>query len=695
MLRIVTPQGLQERDREREVQLKNEAMQGRQDLTALGSHLRKLWIAAYTARNTNGIDERLMQCRRQRSGEYDPKQLAAIQKEGGSEVFMMLTNVKCRAAAAWIRDVLLPPGDKPWSIEPTPVPDLPEDKMQEIIDSVRLEAASIMQAQGIMSLTPENIQSRLEEMISKIRKENEERATMASQRFELRIQDQFIEGGYYKALSEFIEDIVTYPVAYIAGPEVRRKKVLVWEKRQEEWIPVVSEKFVREYRCPSPFDIFPAPASKYIQDGFLFERHRLRRADLLDMRGVPGFNDIAIMSAVKEYGTKGHHEWLSFDQERADLESRDQDWEDPDPPIDALQFWGSVQGTMLREWGMSSEKVPEALGEYQITAWMIDRHVICARLNPHPLGTKPYYSASYELVNGSVYGKSPPELMRDSQRICNGAARALVNNVGIASGPQVEVNKSRLEAGEDYERMWPWKIWKTKDDRYGHGKPAIQFYQPEPLVDMLLKVFDYFFRNASEESGIPAYIYGNETSGSGAGQTATGLSMLMNAASKSLKAVISHIDEGVIKHTVYQHWIHVMLYDKSEMKSGDINVIARASEYLLMQEQYQLRRLEFLKFTNNPLDAPIIGMRGRATILREVAKSLKLPQNIVPDDDTFETMTEGGGGPVPPGGPAGTPPGPGGPGGGQPTPQYNPNEKGGQAIGPGGNVADEGTRVNE
>ena len=51
---------------------------------------------------------------------------------------------------------------------------------------------------------------------------------------------------------------------------------------------------------------------------------------------------------------------------------------------------------------------------------------------------------------------------------------------------------------------------------------------------------------------------------------------------------------------------------------------------------YQLRRLEFLKNTNNDIDMAIIGIPGRATILREVAKGLKMNEDIVPSKDEID-----------------------------------------------------------
>lgn len=632
LLRVMSPDALNRQ--EADERKKNEDYQATPPISSLAANLRKRWDAALRAKQSE-IDERLLKCRRQRNGEYDPEVLADIKKFGGSNVFMLLTSVKCRAAAAWIRDVLVPPGEKPWSIDPTPLPKLPDEDEAAIQGEVLNETRELMMLQGIGAVKMENIRDRLQELIAKKTDEKVKQAKLATQRFDRKIEDEFQEGKFYKALIDFIDDLVTYPSAFVCGPEMRRRKTMAWRQQGDgTWKPEVVYSLVREYRRVSPFDIYPAPSSKSLQDSFLFERVRLRRKDLQAMIGVPGFNEFAIRQVLREYG-KGYREWLVTDQERAELESRSQEQDDPDPPIDALCYWGSVQGQDLIDWGMKKE-IKDPVQEYDVNCWMVGRYVICSRLNPHPIGGKPYWGSSYELVADSIWGKSPPELMRDVQRICNGIARAIVNNAGIASGPQVEISKDRMVPGQDYQVIYPWKIWETKDDKFGHGQPAVQFYQPNMQTESLLKIYQYFFDQASEQAGIPAYMYGNENTGGGGGDTATGLSMLMNNASKALKAVITHIDDQLIKPVVYEHWVNIMLFDDDELKCGDINVVARASEYLLMQETYQLRRLEFLKNTNNPVDMAIIGIPGRASILREVSKGLKMGEDIVPSKDEID-----------------------------------------------------------
>ena len=248
-----------------------------------------------------------------------------------------------------------------------------------------------------------------------------------------------------------------------------------------------------------------------------------------------------------------------------------------------------------------------------------------------------------------------------------------MNNTAIASGPQVEVHKDRLDGTEDIEELYPWKVWKTISDPLGHNREAVHFYQPNILTDSLMRVFNFFFGQAGEQIGVPAYEAGVGNAAGGAGKTAHGLSMLMTAASKIMKDAIVAIDSNVIKPTVKNTWIDVLLYDDVDYR-GDINVVARASEYLIVAEQLQARRNEWLMATNNPVDLEIITMPNRAKVLRESAKTLKLNDDVVPPqievEQKFGMVQQPGqvpmvgpdGQPIPTGGggaPSGAPGGPG------------------------------------
>lgn len=638
LIRIESNAQIDTREKLERAKLAAEIEQNKPEILSLASHILKCWQSAKLGKIE--IEQILLECMRQRKGDYDPQDLVKIRKHGGSEIYMMLTSMSCRTAEGWLKDVMIPPGDKPWALEPTPIPDLPDEIEDEITKRVMQETQDRMAMEGVNVVSLDNVRDRLEEVRAEVQRRQLEIAKRGVHRFEMKIEDDLREGNYYEALGEFITDLVTYPAAFFKGPVIRNRKSFTWNKDETgQPIPEVKANRRREYSCVSPFDMYFSPGAKSVNDGYLFERMKMRRSDLQLLKGVPGYKTDAINAVLTEYGAGGMRDWLWTDQERARGESTPQEMIDPEPIIDALLFWDQIQGSKLREWGMDPKKVPNLVDDYQVSVMLIGRWVVMARLNPHPLGHRPYYSACYENQNNSIWGRSVPQLMRPTQRMCNATARALANNMAIGSGPQAEVHMDRLAPGEDAEDMYPWKIWKTKSDERGQDKAAVYFFQPSDNSAALLKVYDFFFQQGSEVTGIPRYMYGSQKIG-GAGKTASGLSMLMNAASKTLKGVVFHADTGVIRPSIKEHWIHIMLYDKDIEKTGDINVIARASDYLIQQEQLQMRRGEFAQNTNNPTDLQIMGLPGRATILRENAKSLKLPDDVIPSKQEMEVMEQ-------------------------------------------------------
>lgn len=628
LLRVVNNEQLNKQDTQKREGTKD--IESEPLLTGLAAHIKNHWSSA---KNTKWfVEERLLKCLRQRKGKYDPEDLAQIRKFGGSQIYMMITNAKCRTIEAWIKDVMLPAGDKPWGINPTQVPDLPIDKEMELASRVQQEVQMIMAQFGPEVITPEMIDARLLELREEMQMDDRQIAKKEAERIEDLLEDEVSEGGFYDELAKFIKDFSTYPTAFLKGPILRRKRSLTWvDSGGGKKVPKVDWKYYRTWKAVSPFDIYFAAGSRHIQDGYVIERQRVREIDLVKMKNLPGYSNKSIDKALEDYRGGMLQDWLWTDQERANLEFRPNEQEDPQAVIEILEYNGEIPGHLLIEWGMDKSKIENPAEPVPAVCVMVGRHIIMARLNENPLGIKPYYGASFDQSNDSIWGVAPPELMEDCQRVCNATARAMVNNLSIASGPQVEIHKDRMDIGDNLEELYPWKIWRTKSDTFGHNRNAINFYQPTSLTDQLMKVYQYFFNQAGEQLGVPAYESGIGTAASGAGKTAHGLSMLMSAASKIMKDAIVAIDNAVIKPVVRMLWTHVMLFDEPNSR-GDIDVIARASEYLIAAEQLQARRAEFLALTNNPTDMAIIGHAGRAKVLRENVKSLKLDEEIVPSD---------------------------------------------------------------
>lgn len=597
-------------------------------ILGLAAHLRECWDVAQQAKKP--IEQEMLKALRQRNGEYEADKLRDIQNQGGSDIYMMITEVKCRAAESWLRDILLDTGTPPWDLQSTPIPDLGPKATAEVQEAFAQQVMKMVQEMGQAPTMSE--MKELREMVSQdYRFRVMQEAQNRVDKMRVKINDQFAQGGWANSFNDFITDLVTYPAAFIKGPVVRRQRALGWETdpATNKTVAKPIERIAPEFERVDPFRIYPEPGISDISEGYIFEHHRLSRMDLSDLIGVPGYDDDAVRK-VLEIGNG--QSWISEDVQlqKEEQERKFYSYNRPTEMYDALEFWGKVSGKMLIEWGLTEDEVPDTAREYDANVWVVGNYVIKAVMNFDPLGEKPYAKTSFIKCPGAFWGKGIPKIIEDVQNVCNAAARALVNNMGISSGPQVEVNLERIPPNEDITQIYPWKIWQVTNDPVGSSAPAVRFTQPEDNANTLVAVYDRFSKLADEHSGIPAYMYG-DLNVQGAGRTSSGLSMLMGASGKGIRQVVMHIDSDVIKPIVQRQFVYNMRYDEDESIKGDAQVIARGAVNLAVKETVNVRRIEFLNATANEIDMSIIGKDGRAAILREIAKGLQMPtDDIVP-----------------------------------------------------------------
>lgn len=609
----------------------------------LAGHVRLAW-----ARNKLSkvrIDIKLLSDLRARRGVYSAAQISAMQAANGGMniVWAPLTEVKCRAASAWIREIVLPAGEQPWGVEPTPIPDLPKPIKVAVVNKAVAQAKQAMVEMGQATgeiMPPDEFRTLVAEIGEKLRDEAE--ATLAKMarkratRMERQIADRLAQGEYEQAMDAFVEDFVTYPAAILKGPIYTRHKTLQWGAGFK---PIVKNEAAPTWERVSPFDAYPAPSSKSPQQGDFIERMRFRREELYDLKGLPGYQDDQIDAALKDY-SNGHLEgWLWTEAERQRLEQETlYMWLSPPGVIDALNYWGSVPGWKLMMWGVKG--IEDETRDYECNVLLCGRYVLYATLNPHPLGERPYRKACYDEVPGAFWGRSIPDLAATPQQMCNAIACALADNMAMASGPQVWVHADRFADGEQTMEMFPWKMWQLKSDPTQGVNPGIGFFQPDDRAQSLMQTYEKWEIRADDATGIPRYTYGNERAG-GSADTATGLSMLMNNAAKGLRRAIGNIDMNVISPTIEDTFNNEMLYNPDESIKGDNIVVPRGAAAILIRESAQQRRIQFLTLTANPIDSQIITSRYRAALLRETAAAMELPvDEVVPTDEELAQQME-------------------------------------------------------
>src|SRR5215204_1882257 len=628
LLRVVTPQGLTDYERER-----NTPPPGSDDVTMseLARHIRTEWEVMRNHRNSaNGWNQRLLHAQRVFNGEYDPSHLMDIKQFGGSEVYARIIALKCRGASALLREVYLTT-DKPWGLDASPDPVLPDDIMTSVQALVAMEMQTAM-LQG-QQLDLNAMRDRITQLTVAAQKAAKKKAMKEARIAESKLDDRLVEGGFYAALTEFITDVPLFPFACIKGPVVRVVPDVRWVKGEA----VTENRPKMFWERKSPFDIYWSPGASHIKDASVIERQRLTRADLNDVMDLPGYHKENIERVLDEYGRGGlSGDWMdSTDSQQAQGESRENPHFNRSGMIDCVEYHGNVQGRLLRDYGFTAQEIPNELRDYFVQAWLIGRYIIKVQISPNPRKRHPYYITSFEKVPGTPLGNALPDILADIQDVCNATLRALVNNLSIASGPQVVVDEERLSPLENGDEIYPWKRWRTKSDPLSNNQGSIKpidFFSPQSHSQELLGVYTFFQGMADELSAIPRYMSGSSPGG-GAGRTASGLAMLMGNASKILQMVAQNIDHDVIQPLLEGLYDMIMLTDKSGTFRGDEAIRVRGVEVAVQRETARVRQIELLTATANPFDLQIMGPQGRARLLRAVSGTVGIEDDIVPDEE--------------------------------------------------------------
>lgn len=602
----------------------------------LTGHIRSAWQIAKEAKRP--IEEIMIRCLRQRNGIYEADKLAAVREMGGSEIYVLLTLSKCRAAEAWINDVLRPAGDKPWTLEPTPIPELNPIFQKEVEQEIALEAQSIQQElAGIdISVIPQ-LQKALMEYQEKIQEKLLEEsiceAKEAAEKMSTVMLDQQVQGKFIQSFKQVMNDIITLKAGIMKGPVIRMRKEKKYAFDGSKWGVELKDTLVPEFDRVSPFDFYPAAGSTGVDDGDMIERHFVTRGDLVALLGVPGYKEEAIREVLEQYPQGTSFEQLPVDTQRYMVEHGETGTKNRTKKFEMIEYWGSVPGKYLIDWGIEGDIDAEL--EYEINAFMIKDTIIKAIINPDKLGRKPYSVTAFEKIPGSFWGKGIPEMMADIQDVCNAVARAIVNNAQLASGPMVEVNVDKCASNT---AMYPWKVFQSTNQTMQES-PAVHYYQPQMYVSPLLQVYEFFSTASDESTGVPRWAYGNTNVGS-AGSTSSGLSMLMTYAARGIKQVIQNIDDDIIAPTLERQYDYNMIYSNNEDIKGDVRILARGSSSLIAREQQTLRIKEALQATANPVDLQLLGLDTRLEMIRKMFKAMDIELESMPDPNDIENVIE-------------------------------------------------------
>jgi hypothetical protein len=574
-------------------------------------------------RNGASVHETMLRCLRMRHNEYDPELARALE---GIDIYMPLASMKMRAAQAWIRDTLANAEDKPWTVEPTPLPELSDAGRLAVRQALWFE----VQRSGValQFLPPHQVQARLQQLEDVAADLALETAREACARMEKHIADQLEEGGWREAFDAAIEDLTVFPAAVLKAPIVRRVSAPSWDGQR---LRIVSRTQVKVERV-SPFDLYPAPDATNPQDGsYLCERMPMTGKALSDCIGLPNFSERAIRTALTLY-PNGYVCGDAVASERSQLEGQGAARVSPpghpgiahDGTFEVVDFWGRVPGAALLEWCRLEGLAPSVVfgdrsvdpdGYYEANVWLLGDLVLRSLLNPIPTGQRPYQVASFSRLPGSFWGEGLGQILRDVQRQVNSAARRLVQNMAYASGPIAEINLDLLDESEDAPNLVrPYRVFYTQ----GAGKGrAINMEKIPSVAAELNAVLQAYWRLADEVSGVPAYAYGGTAPATGAAATMGGLSLLYSSALRGIKQAIGNLDKHLIEPTIRAYYLLNMLLNPDERLKADANVVARGAKGIMAREMRQARTVETLQAITPFAQGGVLPREGVVNLLRD------------------------------------------------------------------------------
>ena len=603
---------------------------------SLGGTLRNRFVEWSDARKD--IEEDWVKDLRAFNAQYDETTQARLSADPNrSQIYVRLTREKTMAAYSRIIDLLFPAGDMPWSIEPTSVPEMmDEPSIVELHQRAMSEVEAIMQqlqAEGgelqidPMELAKQRVEEVMEEAASEARKIAKKRAELMT----IEMKDQLEELNYEGVYKKSIMESCMLGTGCVKGATVKVETKQRWAETPDGWMMSSEEIAKPNVEYVSIFDVYPDPYAVDLNDlSGVFHRHVMTKYQFRELKRMTGFSTDNIEETISD-SPDGNHVEMTHEQSRRHISG--QLMKTTSNRFEVIEWWGLVDGADLVEAGL---EVEDETQEYEANVWVCGSKVIRARLNPHQGGGLPFQLFPYERTPHQLWGTGVPKMMRDSQDTINAAVRIFIDNQAISSGPQVEVNTNMLPAGADVTDIHPWKIWLREGG--DSATPMLRFYQPQNVSAHLTTVIELFRRFADEETSMPSYSHGGHTPGMT--KTASGMSMLMGAASIAVKSIIKNIDDYLTSPLISSLYDWNMRWNIKENIKGDMKIVARGSTSLLAKEVQSQRLIQFAQMTTNEVDLPLTDRRA---VLSEVAKSLDLdPDKFMPldDDATMQAQAE-------------------------------------------------------
>lgn len=561
-----------------------------------------------------------------------------IAEELGVDVYVNLTASKAGLVQSFLVETLIQGGSLPWTIAPTPIPDLSDAGRYEVLQKLHQEIFANGYTGDLQELT--------RTLKTATMSKEYETAKDAAENMERLMTDQCLEGGWNNAMYGFITDFTVYPYAVMHGPIPTRKARLVWngDKLVKKY-----ENFY-EFNHVSPWDFWYSPDSPDTQRGTgVFIRQRWTLQKLLDAAKIPSYIKSNVMKVIENSKKPNFNfKWLSGNPDQPDDYLAL--WTDCSYTVDVLIHYGFFSGRELRKYNVTHVEDDEF---YNATITVINGYTVQVVVPKNPnIHQRPVHTASFYKKTDRIPNESIAQRLRDVERCYLLALRYMMSNAGGSSGPITEADYQRLSkymTDEDIARIVPNTVY-LADTEIGSSNPALRFYSIPNATQQYLGLLGYFMDLADRITNIPAALHGI-AQGTGVNRTFRGAAMLQNNATKAISAAAYNMDHFVFTPLAELLYNYNMLFHSDEAVKGDCRVVAQGSSGLLQREIDRQNSYEILQLTASAGNQLAQVPNGGAILtwaLNNVLRQMGVPKELLSTTGQVGPHVQGPTGDLPP-----------------------------------------------
>ena len=535
------------------------------------------------------------------------------------EIIFRLAKTKIEAITARLIDLLFPAsGELNWGIEPTPVPYVGNTSKERLFQELTAETGQ----------PPSR-----EQFEAAVRAEAKKRA----EAMESEIKDQLSEDsgkvGFREISRRVIRSGLLYGTGILKGPLITKKTRKRWavisdEFGKESWdLEEYQDNEIMPYNeAVSVWDCYPDPSATDISNArYLWQTHLMSRSELLELAKRKAFKGEIIYGYIKD-NAEG-----DADKEKLDSEEKIRSVAGTQSKTTHNKYryrvyerWGLLSGKELQDCGVTIEDDPDGIKDYASNIWIMGDRVIKAVIAPVQGISIPYYFYHYNKDETSIWGSGIPDDIGAIQNEINETIKAMRKNTSLSAAPQISVNMQALDPSQatKVDSITASGIWKF--DNADDMNSAFRLWEiPNKSAQYIQLV--QFYQNFIDELTAPRFILGDGRV-PGAGDTASGLSMLMGAMNINLKELIKSFDDNVTEPfiTALFHW-NMQLNPKEEIK-GDFEIQARGSSALIAKEVLSDKLVKAVEVSSNP---KFDGLVKDDDLLRELFKVMDISRDLV------------------------------------------------------------------